>query len=501
MIMKKTAIILFLLLSGCLCASAQESCYITADRAHYRAGERLFCAVTARADDGSISASSGIAYVGLYSPEGLAASGKVELIDGRGGGEIVLPKSLATGNYLLLAWTCAGGRCGKTSVISIYNPHTTARVGEVIVSETIPSPDQAAPSRRSATIQLDERATVSVSLVRDCGLPRHTPVEGVRMAEPGSPEPDGEIISVRIGGTENYQGLEAFLAVPGSDQLYPAPIEKDGLVRFHTENIRGHKDVAFVIGKDDVVGNYTLSLLPPFPERVDRPVPSLTLTPSMKEAIATLGNVHLDTLDIRFPERKPASLYADPATRYDYILDDYTRFPTMRETLIEFVYDIRARKEDGKIRLSVHYREDVNGYYRFDKDRALVMLDGVPIFNHQLIYDYDPALVERIDVYRGVYFMGNNYFRGLANFVTFEKTLPGFRFGDDVKILELDGVSPVHAYAGGHETLYWNPLLTLEAGQPLEITPPAGAEGRFILTIDGFTDSGKPVHEQFFLSK
>ena len=149
----------------------------------------------------------------------------------------------------------------------------------------------------------------------------------------------------------------------------------------------------------------------------------------------------------------------------------------------------------------VRFREDVNAPFKFDRGRSLTMLDGVPIFKQQLIYDYDPSLVERIDVYRNVFFLGANYFRGIANFVTFKKDLPGFTFGGDIKILGFDGISTPRAYGGGHETLYWNPIVSLDAGQRLDISLPESAYGSYILTIEGFTLSGKHIREVFHLSK
>ena len=480
-------------------AWGQERCHITADRAHYRAGEHLYFSVTAL-DDAGISDQSAIAYVGLYAAEGLAASAKAELIEGRGGGEMELPANLATGNYLLVAWSRAGLRYDNAPVISVYNPASTRRTGEVLVSDELPA-QRAETARTSVERSYEEPVTLCVSLARDKGLPEYGSVTGGLLAGTPEAEPEGEVVTVRIAGNENYEELEAFIAVPGSDQFYPATIGPGGVVRFQTENLRGHQDVAFVIGKDDQVGQYTIDVESPFPAAIDATIPPLQLAPAMRGTLSSLGNAAIDTLPDRFPARKPASLYGDRETHFSYILNDYNRFPTMRETLIEFVSDIRARQLNGKTDLRVRYREDVGGNFHFDKGRSLTLLDGVPVFQQHLLYEYDPSLVERIDVYRGIYFLGNNYFSGIANFVTFGRNLPGFTFGGDVKILEFDGVSPVRAYSGGHETLYWNPLLRLEAGQPLRIALPETAAGSYILTIEGYTASGRPVRETIHLAR
>ncbi len=482
-----------------LSLAAQERCHIVADRSHYSAGETVFCSVTALLDTGGISDASGVCYAGLYSAEGLAASAKFELIGGRGGGEISLPASLPTGNYLLVAWTGAGKTSDVVPVISVYNPSTTARTGDVVVESDYTPLRGNGPA--STSYVPPDPVTVSVSLVRDNGFPSYSAPGPLRVETPSKAEPDGETVAFRLTGDRDYCGMQAFIAVPGTTQLYVATVPADGMISFDTGNIPGHKDIAFVIGKDDDVGSYAVELISPFPSAISAQAPALRISPSMGSIIPTLGNGRPDTLSIGFPARKRGTLYFASDTQFSYILDDYTRFPTMKETLTEFVTDIRPRLRDDKVELQVRFRENVNDYFKFDRGRSMTLLDGVPIFRQKLIYEYDPALVERIDVYRNIFFMGTNFFQGIADFVTFKKNLPGFTFGGDIKILEFDGVSPVRAYAGGHQTLYWNPIVELDAGQSLDIALPEGASGDFILTIEGFTKSGKPVREVYHLSK
>ena len=78
-----------------------------------------------------------------------------------------------------------------------------------------------------------------------------------------------------------------------------------------------------------------------------------------------------------------------------YPLDEYTRFTTMREVFIEFIANARFRRRDGNRELSVDIRNGDNSYYGTN---PLVFLDGAPISNHELIYNYDPLLVEYINI-------------------------------------------------------------------------------------------------------
>ena len=49
-----------------------------------------------------------------------------------------------------------------------------------------------------------------------------------------------------------------------------------------------------------------------------------------------------------------------------------------------------------------------------------LMIDGVPVFDHELFMNYDPALVKAVEVYPSVYSFGDRSYEGGANFVTFK---------------------------------------------------------------------------------
>ena len=127
-------------------------------------------------------------------------------------------------------------------------------------------------------------------------------------------------------------------------------------------------------------------------------------------------------------------------------------------------------------------------------------MDGVPVFNHSLVYNLDPALVKRVDVYPFYCTFGQAMYSGVANFVTFKGDLGGIRFGDNVRILDYEGVAtPVafvpsesHRYPGERETLLWQPLVELSAGQEL-VLPLLKADEGLVLVVEGLTAEGKPV--------
>lgn len=209
-----------------------------------------------------------------------------------------------------------------------------------------------------------------------------------------------------------------------------------------------------------------------------------------------------DTLLDRLPRRNNSLLGSDCVS---YILDDYTRFPLMKEVFTEFIPEIKAERA-GKNRRTLQVRlRDGLGKFEFSKDSALVLLDGVPVFDHNKIYGYDPLLVKRIDIYQAKHFVGDRSYDGVANFVTYRGTLPSMTFGGNVRVISFQGVSYPQAYTGAllpdpdeypdyRQTIYWHPLFEMPAGATasLPCRLPSGS-GDFVIVVEGIAADGTPV--------
>ena len=148
---RRMSLVAALLAAALLPLAAQsrvvERTYLATDKDVYVAGETVwYSAFCLDAATGGPSPVSSVAYVELHSADGLAATSKVALAAGRGGGRLPLPVALPTGNYRLVAYTAqnrdeAGyeyeGLAAKT--ISVFNVFSADRVKdgvEVVDAET-----------------------------------------------------------------------------------------------------------------------------------------------------------------------------------------------------------------------------------------------------------------------------------------------------------------------------------------------------------------------------
>ena len=297
------------------------------------------------------------------------------------------------------------------------------------------------------------------------------------------PEYEGEIIRGRIAGAttdeiEGLKGRSAFISVPTEkSDLYSSVVDNDGMIKFVTNNIYGTKEMVCEIENNDLARCH-IELISPFVSPKLKGIPALQMAPSIKEDLQRRGlSVQLcrsfsaDTLASLMPIRENPLIPSYDAIEYK--LDDYKRFPVMRELFIEFINEIKVRKVDGKEQLKVktHLEERVS---LFDKNNSLIMVDGIPVFDHSQVIEYDPLLVESVVVYPYKYYTGWRSFCGMANFVTYKKNLPGIKFNDGVRVVQFKGCSYPMAFTcqeigedfpDYRELLYWHPQIKLPAGE------------------------------------
>ena len=325
------------------------------------------------------------------------------------------------------------------------------------------------------------------------------------------PEYEGEIIRGRIAGAttdeiEGLKGRSAFISVPTEkSDLYSSVVDNDGMIKFVTNNIYGTKEMVCEIEDNDLARCH-IELISPFVSPKLKGIPALQMAPSIKEDLQRRGlSVQLcrsfsaDTLASLMPIRENPLIPSYDAIEYK--LDDYKRFPVMRELFIEFINEIKVRRVDGKEQLKVktHLEERVS---LFDKNNSLIMVDGIPVFDHSQVIEYDPLLVESVVVYPYKYYTGWRSFCGMANFVTYKKNLPGIKFNDGVRVVQFKGCSYPMAFTcqeigedfpDYRELLYWHPQIKLPAGESSAIKVKIPANVKEIrICAEGMTENGTP---------
>ena len=518
--MKKILFCAFLMLAAGFSAAAGlvERTYVCTDRHSYVAGEDVFCSVFCfDGGSGSLSDFSSVAYVELISPEGSAVRVKMALQDGRGAGRLRLPSTLPTGNYRLIAYTALNRNeedmdyFRGSRVISVYNTLSASRQESVVLDAAVEGKDRpygtAAPAglvmeqrgdslflRNSGTECLDFCLSLSISdALSDPEGPGLADFLEARSgdratlrtdAELSIPEYEGEIVSIRVPAM--YSGVTAVLSGPGlRNDIYSSTVDSTGLVSFYTGNIYGDRDLVFELNSRDVNDDFSLEVLSPFasPELDRDGVPELHLNGSVAEDLKRRSvamqisrhfgiDEYMDSLQLR-----PDLLFRG-GTMTVYEMDDYTRFPTMRETIVEYVREVHIRRQDGEPVLKIVPGKSFESYSSMLGGNALVLVDGVPVSEHGRVLDLNPALLRRICIYPYDVSTGSCIYSGVVNFISFRGDMAGLQFPGRVRILDFHGVTfPVTVGAAKEDSLspdyrytrIWQPLLHLEAGEELAL--------------------------------
>lgn len=548
------ALLTTLFLSLAFAASAQapvERLYVTTDRSVYLAGDAVWCSVANLNENARFSNASAVSYLELVSGGGTVCTVKIGLLEGRGAGSFRIPVTTPTGTYRLIAYTAVNAaESGKpweagSRLLTIFNSTTDARVpgGVEILEENdyealkpaVVSPEGAV--ELSSRIRLQKgassvlnmhnggsAASVSLSIFHEDDLlpaaQENSPgsflraiPRSVSLTRAVSPETDGEVVSARIRGTliqdENDYTL-ATLSTSGSpSDLYVGRSEEER-IRFFTSNIYGDREIVCEVSQLDRQEGY-IDFESPFVYPDPGSLPKLRLSRAQrsdltarKAALRSEKALRIDTLTSFMPHRSDLLLSSVASRRYD--LNDYTRFPSVQEVLVEIIPELHLRRIHGQPVLQLSISDALQK--RFDRsDNILVMMDGVVVSDLNLLLNFDAMLIDYVDIYDQSFVCGKVPFHGLVNFITKNNYVTALHFPANVRVVDFQGVSYPVAYNGAvppgegqdlRQLLYWHPILQLDADSDyrLEFTAP-GYAGRFKAVAEGFTEDGQPIHQEF----
>ena len=108
----------------------------------------------------------------------------------------------------------------------------------------------------------------------------------------------------------------------------------------------------------------------------------------------------------------PVRFYGKPDI--ELIMADYVTLPKMEEVFYELLPHVSMKKRNSGYEILITDRINENRY----ESSPDLFLDGVKINNASIIEELDPSIVERIDVIKEKYFVGNYSFPGLVNITT-----------------------------------------------------------------------------------
>ncbi|UHG92425.1 hypothetical protein [Spirosoma oryzicola] len=299
-----------------------------------------------------------------------------------------------------------------------------------------------------------------------------------------------------------------YLSIPGKPvRLFVSKSDSAGRIRFEMRDFYGQKQLIVQTNPTDSL--YHLTIDSPFADQPSTtPLPDLLLDEQKGESIQNrsvamqVQNTFWgdQSLRYRYPTVDSTAFYSEG--RESYLLDAYTRFPTMEDILREYVLGVQPRKRQGHFRLIVP-----NAPYReFFEESPLVLIDGVPVFDMDKVMAFSPLKVQKLDVVTNRYFMGPATFHGIISFMTYKGDLAGFPLDTRLLKLDYDGLQLQREFYAprystpkqqesrlpdGRTLLYWNPALRPnEQGKSQVDFYTSDLAGSYLIEVNGLSGNG-----------
>lgn len=308
-----------------------------------------------------------------------------------------------------------------------------------------------------------------------------------------------------------------YLSSPGKFlQTYVSKTDSTGKVYFELRNLFGNRQILLQTQYKPADG-YTLHLDPVFSNTPIRfPPAEAEINPEWESLIRQLSismqvkNAYIENLPKQSATLPDTSLfYGEPDERY--YLDDFTRFPVMEEVMREYVHGVLVRRHRGHFQFKVIDPENDNIFSK----SPFILLDGVPVFQTDMIMEYDPKKVERIDVLTRKYILGEKVSHGIVSYTTYEGNLAGFDISDADLVMFIDGLQSKRTFYSPHydspgtlvsripdyrNLLYWNPDLTIDRnGISLVEFFSSDEPGTYKIVVEGITPEGIPGYAETFI--
>jgi hypothetical protein len=541
----------------------QEKIFLHLNTTTFITGETLFFKIYCMNPANSTrSLISKIGYIELIdSDKKVISKSKIYLEKGVGEGNYFIPTTLNTGNYKIIAYTKWMLNSSSTNFevidITIINPFQPKQ-GAYFSNSTLNTENStvikpnvyavAALNKTNPTIETDKKTysnrekvslninplserfgkgNYSVSVRKLINLPIQKQKNAVEFKQSNTitnsgnvatainivPEFRGELITGSISAKKPELSINnkiVLLSIPGkSFAVKTVKTNSSGKFVFILDKNPNNSNCVVQV-MDDKRNDYTIQL----DESPETETASLQFSSNLNltenDSIAIQDQSTANQIENAYYSMKKDSLITDYKTdsffntfQKEYILDNYTRFPTLKETIIEVVIELFYRKNNDSY--SIYVRNDKKDLTVYGP--PLVLIDGIAIQDTNELFTYNMANVAKISLVNEGYVYGPGLFGGLVSIETKNNDYQIKATGNFIKQTEIPRplnktkfFTPDYSDKTKYERipdyryqLLWLPQVNLaDAEDPISFYT-SDVTGTFEITLEGFTDQGIPI--------
>ncbi len=200
--------------------------------------------------------------------------------------------------------------------------------------------------------------------------------------------------------------------------------------------------------------------------------------------------------------KAPVRFYGKPDI--ELMMDDYVKLPLMEEVFFELTPGVQLKRKKSTFSMSVS--DPVSGR-NYEKD-PVVMIDGVVISDLTPLAALEPELVEKIDVVKDLYLVGDYIFFGIVNVITRKGnigniSMPAYAVKLKYRPADKSGTFRSPAYSDSdtrgsripdfRNTLFWAPFDNTGApGKDRTGFWSSDVSGNYRIDINGINSQGQP---------
>ena len=536
----------------------QEQVYLHSNATMVFVGEYMYYTLYClKENTGQLSNVSKVAYIKLVNQDKeVVLNYKIKLENGIGDSNFFIPSSIPSGNYKLLAytqWMLNNGRNYFYSKdITILNPYTSDQaVFRPQATDTVPEKVQQDLNehsiRPSLAISLNQSqygtreqvslkiepypgqesaGTYSISVKKVDNLEEKVNRTALDFSKSYPkkqslkqqilPELRGELLkgkfsvpdSVDMGNGPTIIGA----SFPGENYLFKtATPDNNGIFYINVDEDYSSDDLFLqVISKNNA--DYGINI--ENEEEIDveqLQFKSFKLDKEM-EAIIKERSIY-NQIENAYYSSKPDTILIENrnarfygAATMIYPLDDYTRFSTIKETIVEVVEHVWIQNNSND-EPEFHVRPLPPNLD--SGELPLIFIDGILVQDAQKLLDLPAARVESISISRNKHFYGNKTFQGVVDVSTFKSDYYTYYYSPNIKTHELfkpNGGKQYfqQSYEGDLKEKYkrlpdfryqllWLPKFKFKGTEENVSFYSSDIKGTFEVSLEGFTKNGVPV--------
>jgi len=497
----------------CFCFSQnEEKVAIHTHRTDFIVGEKIYLSASVHdITNDALSEISSVLYVEIRSAKGLSMEKlRLGIVNGLAHGEIFLDSKFDSDYYYLIAYTKwqKNFKAYSSKCISIINPYSkkTFQVDSTLSNiDKIQTPLSYEPeSKHSLAIGNIKKGTYSIAIVQEYGaekLPNTFHSSPMSESVPYYPETNYANLQGKLidGQVKNQKVSLSFQSSDLQLSFSESSSEGDFLLSYNPDKIAGVGKI--LINEKRAPINLVNTF---YNDLTLEPTVDLSISKHYFESIKSRA-INSQIVDAYF-EADSIIKQTKPFLPFDakvYVLDEYKRFNSVRNTLIEIIFEIAASKNPDNFDLRV--RGKAADSFEGSNEYPLILLDGI-ITDSKTVLNYPVGQLERIEVLTTTYYFGSIKYDGIISFHSKEKYIDR-NFEDAIVLTKYQSFKPNYAKEVPlndsrkpqlENTLYWEPFREVE-DQALEIDFTTGTgRGLFKVSIMSHSEKGKEVYSNYF---